>query len=222
MDEFTSFYITKIPLNKHNRKFMTTVERPSIFHGCIEQCFEGERKRRIWRLDSIKGEYFILLVSEDKPDVTDFCRQFDCDAEKCVTKEYSRLFDKIEVGSRWQFRIIANPTKSICTDKTNKAGRGKVISVLPKDITGQSDLDMQKKWLMNKGDQCGFNLEYDSFIKTGTKWYQYYKTKNNRVTFLAVSFEGILTVTDKEKFIETLCCGIGREKAYGMGMITIL
>ena len=37
-----------------------------------------------------------------------------------------------------------------------------------------------------------------------------------------VTYEGILTVTDRSKFVETLVTGIGREKVYGHGMLTIV
>ena len=38
---------------------------------------------------------------------------------------------------------------------------------------------------------------------------------------LAVTYEGILTVTDEDSFRKALVNGIGREKAYGLGMITV-
>ena len=39
---------------------------------------------------------------------------------------------------------------------------------------------------------------------------------------LAVTYEGMLTVTDAELFRQALTQGIGREKAYGMGLLTIM
>lgn len=38
---------------------------------------------------------------------------------------------------------------------------------------------------------------------------------------LSVTYEGILKVTDAEKFQKILIEGIGRGKAFGMGMLTI-
>ena len=43
-----------------------------------------------------------------------------------------------------------------------------------------------------------------------------------RVSMLSVTFEGILTVTDADLFRRTLAEGIGRGKAYGMGMLTVV
>ena len=38
---------------------------------------------------------------------------------------------------------------------------------------------------------------------------------------LAVTYEGSLTVTDADLFRKALTEGIGREKAFGMGLLTI-
>ena len=42
------------------------------------------------------------------------------------------------------------------------------------------------------------------------------------VTLLAVTYEGILQVTDPEAFKALLCEGVGRGKAYGLGLMTII
>ena len=42
------------------------------------------------------------------------------------------------------------------------------------------------------------------------------------VSLLAVTFTGILTVTDKMRFRKTLMEGIGRGKAFGMGLLTVI
>ncbi len=41
------------------------------------------------------------------------------------------------------------------------------------------------------------------------------------MTFGAVTFEGILEVTDAEKFRESLRQGIGTGKAYGFGLLSV-
>ena len=56
-----------------------------------------------------------------------------------------------------------------------------------------------------------------------TKWYTFRKGgAGNRVTLLSVTYEGVLQVTDPEAFCCALTQGIGRGKAYGMGMLTVV
>ena len=42
------------------------------------------------------------------------------------------------------------------------------------------------------------------------------------VSLLAVTYEGLLTVTDAALFRRTLTEGIGRGKAYGLGLLTVM
>ena len=65
----------------------------------------------------------------------------------------------------------------------------------------------------------------NGFQTVNSKWYDFYKKSGSgscRIRMMSVTFEGVLKVTDAEKFKETLCCGIGREKAYGQGLITVV
>lgn len=45
---------------------------------------------------------------------------------------------------------------------------------------------------------------------------------NRRVRLSRVTYEGILEIIDLEKFRKALSQGIGREKAYGMGLLTVI
>ena len=56
-------------------------------------------------------------------------------------------------------------------------------------------------------------------------WHIFRKGKEqgkNRVSIKGVTYEGILKVCDEDKFKELLVTGIGRGKAYGMGLLTIV
>ena len=82
--------------------------------------------------------------------------------------------------------------------------------------------DYQKEWLLTHCEKHGFRLSADSFDVTQSRWPQFYKSDRNRVSLLAVTFEGTLEVTDAELFRQALCAGIGRGKAYGLGMLTVM
>jgi CRISPR system Cascade subunit CasE len=45
--------------------------------------------------------------------------------------------------------------------------------------------------------------------------------RRQRMTFGTVLFEGLLRVTDVERFRTTLASGIGSGKAYGFGLLSI-
>ncbi len=201
-------YLSRIELNTGTRDTMTALVSPSKFHGAIESSFSGERARRLWRIDDLHGKKYILLLSDAIPDLSHFAEQFGY-LEKYETKDYSVLLAKIRNDVKWRFRLTANPTVS--------KSHGKIMAHITPEY--------QKKWLMDRAERCGFSVNVDEFQTVQSKWYNFSKKDGNKsanIRLLSVTFEGLLTVTDSEKFKETLCKGIGREKAYGQGLLTIV
>lgn len=77
--------------------------------------------------------------------------------------------------------------------------------------------------LRKQSEKHGFALQDDAFTVTNVKWYRFKKGgTGSRVTFLAVTYEGILEVQDPERFCAALCRGIGSGKAYGAGLMTLV
>ena len=210
-----SMYLSRVELNLSLRETMLALECPNKFHGAIESAFTGDReKRKLWRIDDLNGKRYIIILSEEAPKLDNFCRQFGY-IGKCETKDYSVLLNRIANGGRWRFRLTANPVYSKSSGDMTR--RGKKFS----HITA----DYQKKWLFDRSEKYGFSVSEDEYQTVKSKRYKFYKGSNGSrfsVSFTSVTYEGILTVTDEEKFRETLCMGVGREKAYGQGLLTVI
>lgn len=203
-----AMYLSRITLNIALRETMKALVSPSIFHGAVESSFDGVRARRLWRIDDLNGKKYILILSEKMPDLRAFAEQFGYTGEY-ETKDYLPLLNRVVDGGKWKFRLTANPVVS--------KSHGKIMAHITPEY--------QKKWLISRAENLGFSLKEDEFQTVQSKWYDFRK-KNGansfRIRLLSVTFEGILTVTDAKKFKEMLCNGIGREKAYGQGLMTII
>lgn len=201
-------YLSRIELNIGLRETMKALVSPSKFHGAIEESFSGGRARRLWRIDDLNGKKYMLILSEEIPNLEHFVGQFGY-AGVYETKDYAILLNRVSDGMKWRFKLTANPTIS--------KSHGKIMAhVTP---------EYQKKWLMDRAERCGFLLEDNEFQTVWSKWYNFSKKdgdKSANIRLLSVTFEGMLTISDAEKFKETLCKGIGREKAYGQGLMTIV
>ena len=203
-------YLTRVSLDLTKRKTLKAFSAPNMIHGAVEASVAGERRRNLWRIDRLNGAYYLLLLSEIVPDVESLREQFGTD-ELSETKDYKSLLDRIQTGDTWKFRLTANPTNSL---KREDGTRGKVVAHI--------GIGNQKKWLIGKSLNNGFCLDPESFNVVGSHWYSFRKKeKGERITMLSVTYEGILKITDLELFKRALTVGIGREKAYGMGLLTI-
>lgn len=216
-------YLSRIELDTDRRETMIALSAPNRFHGAVEHSFPGDRARNLWRIDRLNDRTYLLLLSRDKPDLESAARQFGYGIYE--TKNYDRLLERITDGSRWHFRLTANPTfsKSQGQGCTEKHVRGVVI--------GCGTPEYQAEWLRRRSEKCGFHVRKadeaygsDDFTITKSRYLTFRKgTDNGRtVKILSVTFEGELTVTETESFKAALCDGIGRGKAYGQGLMTII
>lgn len=204
-------YLSRIKLNTSRMKTACALNVPSLFHGAIESA-DDERTRKLWRVDTLYGKQVLLILSEHKIDFSSVAEQFGYN-ESVESKQYDGLLDRITNGSRWRFRLKANPTFQQYDKKT---GRGKILAHITSEYQGE--------WLKKQSEKNGFSLTDEEWLITGSQRYNFKKNKNKRdyVKMLAVTYEGILTVTDADAFRNALIKGIGREKAFGMGMLTVM
>lgn len=204
-------YLSRILLDIRNRKTMLALASPNLFHGAIESSVPGERCRKLWRIDALNGNLYLLILCDKQADWGKVQSQFGNPEHAAETKDYTPLLERIADGSKWRFRLRANPTVARKTPGSDK--RGKVLA----HITTAH----QMQWLSDQAKKNGFSLAPDEFTVTESKWYTFRKNNKQNVRLLAVTYEGILTITDAELFRKALVSGIGREKAYGMGMLTV-
>ncbi|MBF0997529.1 MAG: type I-E CRISPR-associated protein Cas6/Cse3/CasE [Lachnospiraceae bacterium] len=207
-------YLTRMELDTDKRNTRKLLSSRSKIHGMVESAFPTERKRHLWRLDMLNGKLYLLILSEEKPKLDTAVQEYGNVEEGYASKEYRTLLSRVTEQSKWRFRLVANPTRSISRAKEGKRGKVKAcVTVL-----------LQEKWLIERAEKYGFSLLEDEVHVVGNIWHHFYKQdeKENHVAIREVSYEGILTVVNPEKFKILLCKGIGRGKAYGMGMLTIV
>lgn len=207
-------YLSRIKLDTNKRKTLQALSSLNLFHGAVELSFPESRGRNLWRIDQLGGSYYLLMVSPERPELGSFREQFGEDVEGSIAvRDYQRFLMGLKEGDIWHFRITANPTVAANGDVQTKK-RGKV--------TAHITTEYQKKWLINKAANYGFQLDSEQFDVVNRRWYSFRKHVHGaRVTLLGVSYEGSLQIIDTDRFRVALTEGIGRGKAYGMGMLTV-
>ena len=209
-------YLSRIELDVKRQNTMRALVSPSRFHGAIEKASTDERNRKLWRIDSLGGRCYLMILSEKEENWKPVADQYGAEGAQVESRNYNTLLNRIQQNSEWHFLLRANPTIAK-KEKGNIKSRGKVLACFSNEL--------QKKWLLERAEKNGFSLNEEDFLVTEKKWYSFYKgneKKNHHVRMLAITYEGILTVTDVSLFRNALTKGIGREKAYGMGMLTIV
>ena len=212
-------YLSRMKLDLTKRETLKALTDPGRIHGVVERSFPGERQRNLWRIDTLNGGYYLMILSPQRPNLKEAVDRFgNADAEPAFeTKDYDPLLARIRPGMELRFRLTANPVNSVGNRSAGSdvSDRGIVMAhITPKH---------QKDWLMKRSEKNGFSLAETEFDVTSSRWYKFkYHDSPRPITLLGVTYEGLLTVTDAELFRHILVNGLGKGKPYGMGLMTVM
>ncbi|WP_082629906.1 type I-E CRISPR-associated protein Cas6/Cse3/CasE [Olsenella massiliensis] len=223
-------YISRVPLNVARPNTLRLVASSYFVHAAVEHCFPptarrlDEKGRVLWRIDANpkdKDSLWLYVVSPERPDFTHVADQYGWPAAAPgETKDYSPLLGKIAQGQSWQFRLKANPTRLVRTDK-GKRPNEKVVGT----IQGHATEAQQVDWLRRQGNVHGFELavweDAMPYVTVTQRRKERFSRQGSTVTISTAVFDGVLTVTDASAFARALCQGVGRSKSFGCGLLTI-
>jgi len=190
-------YLTRIELRKEDA-FANSLVDPYSWHQAIWKAFPGqddEKRSFLFRVDEKEIYMQIYLLSELQISQQNW--------GNWQAKEISRDFLEY---SRYRFQLRANPTKRLGVGND----KGKRVGIYKEDNL--------REWFLRKAEQSGFQSRSFAVSKPIT---DYFNKKGEKNKLNRVDFQGILEVTDKDKFKTAFHTGIGSAKSLGYGMLIL-
>ena len=198
--------LSRIKLDTAAISTKLAIANPQKMHAAVEECVNNA-ERKLWRIDELSASVYLLILSPNAPDFSHFKYGYNGES-----RDYSAVLQQIESGKLLNFRLCANPTY---TKSAGTGNRGKICA----HVT----IEQRRKWLLDKACKWGFNLNEDDFEIIVSDNISFRKKQGAKPVELGIAvYEGLLTVTDTELFKKALTDGIGRAKAYGCGMLTVV
>jgi CRISPR system Cascade subunit CasE len=202
------------------------------------QHVHGERSADqsfLFRIDPQAGGSPIIIVqSAIKPDWSYAFQNADyLLAAKPEVKTFGPIFEK---GQNLKFRLLANPVRR--ASKNSVGSDGKPLDEKWKGKRVPVPADQLYQWLSRKGGSGGFLIIKESMnIQPGYIYFNKPEKKKpdqkpekesedeekekKSTRLFSVRYDGILEVTDSEKFRATIIKGIGPAKAFGFGLLSV-
>lgn len=214
-------YISRVQLDSFNRRVMRDLKHVGCYHGWIEDSFPEERiqpkeksNRKLWRIDQVNDKQYLLIVSLTKPDLNKL-EKYGVRGS-ASTKNYDEFLASLQEGMKAKFRVKLNAVRSHSNRETHPK-RGQLLPVPFKDLTS---------FFMARANANGFTINPEQVRITVSKdLFQHHgEDEGNQVcmALAAATFDGVLTITDLEKFRNVLMHGLGKKRAYGFGLLTII
>ena len=174
----------------------------------------------IYRHEAVNGWPTFYTVSKREPLDT-------VGIWEIIPKEYN---PQLKAGQRLGFTLSTNPIRSR-RDENGKQQRHDVVmeEKLKLKKEGKSfDLSdiiqgIGLRWLEERSAFHGFEISAQGVRVDGYQQHKLYKGKGNKlITFSTLDFNGILTVTEPDIFVQKcLFDGIGPAKGFGCGLMLV-
>lgn len=244
-----NLYLSRLLLNPRSRQVMSELAHPYEMHRTLMRAFpEATNPERVKareefgvlfrpELDDAPDIVKVYVQSLIEPDwaFLDGLQDYLCNDTEMPGYEYKDImpaYRKIENEQVFSFRLRANPTKRIA--RRDDPMRGKRV-----ELRRENE---QFEWLIRKGQGSndmpgGFELvmkevtDVDGEVQLvprvnansegKQKGQKRDAPRGRKTTHFAVLFDGLLRITDKEAFLETVIRGIGTGKGYGFGLLSV-
>lgn len=199
-------YLTRLQPDPAHGQARRDLSNPYDMHRTLVRAFvrgEGDRPVRfLWRLQVSsawsKPELLVQSAHAGKwaalESVSGYLLQ-PAEQKQIV------LHSWLKVGDLYRFRLRTNP--NVCRG-------GKRFGLIGEEV--------QTTWLEQRGEQHGFRVE--SALVTGSEVLTAFKARKP-VTLRAVTFDGYLECTDTASLEQALLAGVGRGKAFGLGLLSL-
>ncbi|TRW27981.1 type I-E CRISPR-associated protein Cas6/Cse3/CasE [Criibacterium bergeronii] len=207
-------YMSRVEIDVENRKKIKDLIHLSAIHNWVETSFPNEfeknlRTRKLWRIDRLNGKTYLILVSQTKPNLS-ILEKYGVE-NTAQTKDYDKFLDKLKQNQKMKFRITLNP---VITKSMGKGNRG--------IAQPQLKIKDQEKFLLDRAEKNGFRIKQGEFLITQRGTEKFEKKGQKSVDLVKAVYEGTLEIINVELFKQTLINGIGKKKAYGFGLMTVI
>ena len=219
-------FLNRIHIDPHCKEARRDLSDPYQLHSTLCRAFSSSDKKCpesefLWRLEpetDSAGYPRILVQSRMIPNWTGIgVKGWLAEADPAINMKDRLKLDSLKAGQRFRFRLRANP----CVTRNGKR-------------QGLLKLEDQEAWIARKGQQHGFSLpqliafdlsessqeRVDVRISQAQMLGGKQHTGNGIRIFSAL-YDGILTVTELDKFSDVLQTGVGHGKAMGLGLLSV-
>lgn len=204
-------YISRVEVDVYNRQKIKDLTHLGAYHNWVEKSFneaKGVRSRKLWRIDKINDKKYLIVVSQNKPEEK-LLEKYGVEGT-AVTKDYDAYLRKIKTGIKMRFRLVTNPVISVFEEGKRGIEKPHITK------------EYQMKFFIDRTEKNGFKVSEDEVNITERGFELLGKSGAKPIKVVKATFEGILTVTDEEKFKAVLENGFGKKKAYGFGLLTVI
>lgn len=219
-------FLHRIHLDPRCREARRDLADPYQLHATLCRAFTAPEKKCpegefMWRLEpetDSSGRPRILVQSRTMPDWNGLGVQgWLAEADPAIDLKIRLKLDSLRAGQKFRYRLRANPC--VCSNGKRQ---------------GLLRLEEQEGWIERKGRLHGFSLPRLAAFDLSESTQKQVDVRisqeqmsrgrqhtNNVIRVFSVLYDGVLSVTEPDKFRDALKTGIGHGKVMGLGLLSV-
>lgn len=231
-------YLSRVWLNPRRTNAQRFLQDPRATHAIVLQGLARQpvTERVLWRLEPDSRSPYrleLLVLTESQPSWEHLIEQAGWPASsdgQATIRPYQPLLDQIARGRQFAFRLRANPSTAT---RHPDAPSGPQKEHLASDPRARGvrvphrTAEHQLRWLTDRIQRWGFIPLTDEadlpMIRLVARERMSFRKPavNSPVVLQAATFDGLLQIDDPHTAQQSLLNGVGKGKAYGLGLITL-
>ncbi|AOS64820.1 type I-E CRISPR-associated protein Cas6/Cse3/CasE [Actinoalloteichus hymeniacidonis] len=206
-----TIWLTRIQPNLRNPRTRADLHDFVGLHRTVMSLFPerlGEAPRRqagaLFRVDSGPAGDQLLVQSSLRPEAT----RLPADYGTVRTTELTALLAALSNGMAVHYRLVANTSKRLAKDN-ERYRRGQLVALKGGEVL---------EWWQRRSAQHGLALASTEASAVTTP-----RSKDRTaIRHARTRFQGVATVSDVELLREAVLTGVGRARAYGCGLLSVV
>ncbi|GAA5785389.1 type I-E CRISPR-associated protein Cas6/Cse3/CasE [Chitiniphilus shinanonensis] len=201
-------FLSRLTLDPRNAQARRDLGDPYEMHRTLARAFVPDADtpppRFLWCLEPTGNPWAsptLLVQSANREADWSFLQATPGYLQQPVASKRVALDKLLVSGSRYRFRLLANPTVM---------RQGKRYG-----LTGET---AQLEWLQRQGERHGFTLE--AALVTASDMLRGRK-ESSVISVQRVAYEGVLQALQPDALAQALLAGVGRAKAFGCGLLSL-
>lgn len=192
-------FLSRMSLDMSHEDTQNLIRSPHAQREMVYGAFPPNSRGILWRVDSLEGRLWIVILSRLRPDLNEFHHEYGFQGvfPSWEILDYDSALEELDLRYSLSFELCACPFASVN---------------FPRDYL--QDLSFLRAYLVDQGLHGGFDIENISSLTS------YWKMIDNRYTMFAW-WKGKLHITNLELFLEMTKNGIGHNPHLGAGLLTV-
>lgn len=204
-------FLSRVKINPVRRDAVRLLTNPRAMHAAVEAAFpDPDHGRVLWRTDAHEHRVDLLVVSVPRPDLTHLVEQAGWETAPAEVKDYDAHLARLTAGLPVAFKLRANPSRRVRGEDGKQRTFGHVTA------------SQQLAWFRARSTGWGLEVSEDALQVSGRESRVASRRGEPAVTHAAAVFTGRAVVADPDALRTAMVAGVGRGKAYGLGLLTVV